>query len=57
MVTFLSKLKNIQINIENNISIKTFYQSWQVYIIFINVIFMKLVSFNKLILNFKFINI
>jgi hypothetical protein len=42
---FNQNLKYIQINNENDISIKTFDQSWQVYIIFMNVMFMKLFRF------------
>jgi hypothetical protein len=52
MDTFQLKLKYIQI-----ISTINFYQSWQVYIIFINVMIIKLITFNKLILNIKIINI
>jgi hypothetical protein len=33
MTPFNKNLKYIQINVENEISIKTFYQSWQVYIL------------------------
>jgi hypothetical protein len=47
----------MQVNIANEIFVKTFDQSWQGYIIFINVMFIKLVKFNKLILNVGFINI
>jgi hypothetical protein len=54
---FNQNYKYIQINIENDISIKTFYQSWQIYIIFTHIMFMKLVRFNKFIPNIKFINI
>jgi hypothetical protein len=36
--------KHIQIKIENESSIGTFDQSWQVYIIFIDVMFLKLIN-------------
>jgi hypothetical protein len=45
------------LNIENEISIIIFYKNWQVSIIYINVIFMKLTELNTIILNIKFINI
>jgi hypothetical protein len=47
----------MKINIENKITSKKIDQSWQVWVIFINVMFMKLDIFNNFIVNIKFINI
>jgi len=46
---FNQNSKHIQINIENEISMITFDQSWQVYIFSMNVMFMTLTRFNKII--------
>jgi hypothetical protein len=52
-----TKLKTYSSQHWNEIFVKTFDQSWQGYIICINVMFIKLIKFNKLILNMKFINV
>jgi hypothetical protein len=57
MDIFLSKNLRYSNQHWNEISIKIFGQSWRVYIIYTNIMFMKLVGFDKLILNIKFIHI
>ncbi len=57
MENFELKSEDIQINIENEMPIIIFYKNWQVSIIFISVMFMKLIRLNTVILNIKFINI
>jgi len=51
------KFKNIQINIENEYPLEDFIKVDKPKLFFINSMFMKLIKFNKLILNIKFIHI